>query len=293
MDIEPKFRATWERRRNDLKDQSKSGYDMAIAQQLAIWGWQAEEIASALIAWRREHGLELKLREDYYSRTIAKAMAFRDQLEAERAVESGELAPGGNDQLLTMIANVTGVAILRIIVHGPWDSGRYTAVLEDGTVSLGGLTELLRWDTWQKVAFAHGTLQSRPKGQRWDVALRAMQRVVESQPSEDAEEVQIFRSWIDEHIRNEGRTVTEESGQDFADNTLALKAAYRSNGHVVVNLESLRRALRLQGERVKQAKLVELFRADGWKNGLVQARGRDGRKIAARYWRRLDTPDDP
>lgn len=292
MDIEAKFKATWERRRSDLKDQSKSGYDMAIAQQLAIWGWDAEEIAAALIAWRRQHGLELKLRESYYSRTIAKAMAFRDQLETERAVESGELAPGGDEQLLKMIATVTGVAIVRIVRHGPSTTGRYTVVLESGTVPIGGASDVLKWDTWKKLAFAHGTLQGRPKGQRWDVVLRAMQRIVEVQEAEDAEELEIFRSWVEEHLRHEARTVAEESGRDFANNVVALKVPYRANGHVCVNLESLRERIGLRGERVTQAELVRLFRADGWESTRVQARGRDGRKVQARYWRKLDTREE-
>lgn len=292
MDLDPKFRATWERRRADLKDQSKSGYDMSIAQQLAICGWEAEEIAAALIAWRREHGLELKLREQYYSLTIAKAMAFRDQLEAERAVESGELAPGGEEQLLNMIANVTGVNVQAIVVHGPWDSGRYTAILDEATITLGRLADLLRWETWQKVSFAHGTLQSRPKGQRWDVVLRAMQRIVEVRPAEDAEELEVFHGWVDDHMREQGVTVKEETGTDFADNVLARKAAYRNNGHLCVNLETLRRQLDFRGERVGRSELVKMFRDAGWENQLKQARGRDGRKIGVRYWQRVDTRDD-
>lgn len=291
MDIDPKFKATWQRRRQ-LRDQSKSGYDMSIAQQLALYGWGAEEIAAALIAWRREHGLELKLREQYYARTIAKAMAFRDQLEAERAVESGELAPGGEEQLLKMIANVTGVSVSTIVVHGPWDSGRYTAVLEEATVALGGLADLLRWETWQKVAFAHGTLQGRPKTQRWDVALRAMQRIVEARPAEDAEEAEVFRSWVGEHVQYEARTVQDESSADFASSVLALKSPYRSNGHLCVNLESLRTMLSHRHERVSRADLVRMFRADGWENTLKQARGRDGRKVGARYWQRLDKQEE-
>lgn len=294
MDIEAKFKATWERRRSDLKDQSKSGYDMAIAQQLAIWGWDAEEIAAALIAWRRQHGLELKLRESYYSRTIAKAMAFRDQLETERAVESGELAPGGDEQLLKMIATVTGVDIVRIVRHGPSTTGRYTAVLESGTVPIGSASEVLRWDTWQKLAFAHGVLQGRPKGQRWDVVLRAMQRIVEVQEAEDAEELEVFRGWIEEHLRHEARVVKEEAGADFADNVVALKAPYRSNGHVCVNLEALRERVGLRGEKISRPDLVRLFRADGWQSdkSQTQARGRGGRRVQARYWRKVDNPDE-
>ena len=41
QDASPKFKATWERTRKDLQDQSGSGYDISLANQLAIAGWSA------------------------------------------------------------------------------------------------------------------------------------------------------------------------------------------------------------------------------------------------------------
>jgi hypothetical protein len=71
-----RFFATWERRRRDLSDPSPSGYCMAIADALAIHNATDQEIADAMIAWRRSHGADLKLRQDWYQRTIAEARRF-------------------------------------------------------------------------------------------------------------------------------------------------------------------------------------------------------------------------
>jgi hypothetical protein len=71
-----RFLATWERRRLDLKDSSPSGYCMAIAISLAVHNATDQEIADAMIAWRRKHGEDLKLRQDWYQRTIAAARRF-------------------------------------------------------------------------------------------------------------------------------------------------------------------------------------------------------------------------
>ena len=73
LKLEPKFRATWEKRRPDLNDQSASAYDMALANFAVRAKWPDQEVANLLIAFRREHELELKLREKYYAVTIAKA----------------------------------------------------------------------------------------------------------------------------------------------------------------------------------------------------------------------------
>jgi len=288
MDLDPKFRATWERRRQLPKDQSVSGYDMSLATQMALIGWSADEIAATLVAWRREHSLPLKLREQYYSHTIAKAFANRDQYEAERSVESGEVAPGGAEQLRAMIEGVTGVAVDRIIVHGEAESGRYVAVIGDKHVKVGGLRELLRWEVWQGVAFAHGEIKGRPKAQRWDIVLRAMQRIVEARPAEDADEARIFEAWIGDHLRQEGKTVvTDERGREFARNILRYQAPYRINGNVYVCLESLRTMLKMRHERVTQADLVRMFRQAGWRAVRKQARDDSG-LAQCRYW---ESPD--
>ncbi len=70
------FLATWEHRRRDLKDSSPSGYCMAIADALAHADATDQEIADAMIAWRRAHRKDLKLRQGLYQQTIAKARDF-------------------------------------------------------------------------------------------------------------------------------------------------------------------------------------------------------------------------
>ena len=73
LKADPKFRRTWEKNRPDLKDQSASSYNMSIA-DITIWsGWPEQEAVNAMIYWRRKHGHDLKLRENYYALTVAKA----------------------------------------------------------------------------------------------------------------------------------------------------------------------------------------------------------------------------
>lgn len=69
------FLRTWELERNDLQDQSPSGYDLSLATMAAMRGWTDQEIANLLIARRRRHDQDPQkaLRLDYIQRTIARA----------------------------------------------------------------------------------------------------------------------------------------------------------------------------------------------------------------------------
>ena len=75
MDMIPEFAKSWRLQRTDFKggDQSASVYDQSLATWAAMAGWSDQEIVALLVAHRRNCGEDLKLRQDYYERTIAKA----------------------------------------------------------------------------------------------------------------------------------------------------------------------------------------------------------------------------
>lgn len=73
----PRFARTWRRERDDLRDRSGSGYDQALASIAARAGWTDQDIVDLLIAHRRQHGNALKLRADYYVRTLRRARTGR------------------------------------------------------------------------------------------------------------------------------------------------------------------------------------------------------------------------
>ena len=73
IDNDLTFRRTWEHNRPDMTDDSASAYDMSLARTAARYEWSDQEIVDLLIAWRRQHGLDLKLRQSYFQVTIDKA----------------------------------------------------------------------------------------------------------------------------------------------------------------------------------------------------------------------------
>jgi hypothetical protein len=70
-----KFRSTWDRQRFDLKDQSGSGYDLALACFGIDAGLPEQRIVDLILHHRAIHKMKYRTRPDYYQRTIAKAEA--------------------------------------------------------------------------------------------------------------------------------------------------------------------------------------------------------------------------
>lgn len=74
LDLDPKIRATWERKRKDFTDQSASSYCFSLALFCVGAGWADQEIADLLVQWRRKHSEDLKIdRPDWYRLTIRNA----------------------------------------------------------------------------------------------------------------------------------------------------------------------------------------------------------------------------
>jgi hypothetical protein len=73
MEQDLRFRNTWNRERDDLSDQSGSGYDMALACFGTSIGLSDQQIVDLIVHHRRIHGEQRRTRVDYYRRTISTA----------------------------------------------------------------------------------------------------------------------------------------------------------------------------------------------------------------------------
>jgi hypothetical protein len=139
------FAATWERGRKDLADQSPSSYDMSITNILVMGGFDDQEIADTIIAFRRKHNLDLQkaMRRDYIQRTIGRSRA--DYMKNQAAVElansipdTGKPADTGDpvykeqrEKCLTHIGSLFGIKVASITQYGREDA-RYRMTLSDG-----------------------------------------------------------------------------------------------------------------------------------------------------------------
>ncbi|MGD0775060.1 MAG: hypothetical protein ABSC05_19770 [Candidatus Solibacter sp.] len=73
MAADMRFKNTWLRQRHDLKDQSQSGYDLALACFGTEAGLNEQQIVDLIIHHRSQSGQKHRTRLDYFQRTIATA----------------------------------------------------------------------------------------------------------------------------------------------------------------------------------------------------------------------------
>jgi hypothetical protein len=128
MGADPRFRSTWLRERKDLKDDSQSGYDLALANFGFEVGFSEQQIVDLIIHHRRIHGQRPRTRIDYFQRTIAKAFESKNGGRCRSNTpadpqKAADLQPQPQEQdsptaraiLCEQISSVLGVRILRIL----------------------------------------------------------------------------------------------------------------------------------------------------------------------------------
>lgn len=173
MESDPRFKKTWLRQRDDLKDQSQSGYDMALANFGFENGLSEEQVVELIIHHRRIHGQRPRTRLDYFQRTIAKAFRRNEDIAAPAEVP-GQPAPQRPDTataralLCEQISNAIGVRVLRIVKIGGQEP-TYRVELEATKVGFASVDKLVGQQSFRmKIASAVEHLVPRIPGKAWD-----------------------------------------------------------------------------------------------------------------------------
>jgi hypothetical protein len=156
-----RFKMTWLRQRDDLKDQSQSGYDLALANFGSEAGLSEQQIVDLMIHHRRIHSQRPRTRLDYFQRTIAKAFKRTESAGPIRPLEtsaadqsdSAEHADAGPQGarpdsataralLCEQISSVLGVRVLRILkITGK--EPIYQVELEAAKIELSNVSKLV------------------------------------------------------------------------------------------------------------------------------------------------------
>jgi hypothetical protein len=157
-DKDERFKVTWFRQRIDLRDQTRSGYDMALAHFGVKVGLSDQEIVDLIVHHRTVHRQAPRTQVGYYELTISKAretMTSNPDWAPEKAGnEPGEIAgpdasrigPGKSDrekiQLCKHISAALGIEVLRMVkVAG--DNPLYRMDLAAGSISFPGVDKLI------------------------------------------------------------------------------------------------------------------------------------------------------
>jgi hypothetical protein len=202
MAADLRFRNTWNRQRHDLKDQSQSGYDMALAAFGAQAGLAEQQIVDLIVHHRSLYARSQRTRLDYFQRTITKA--FRPSLGpdapmvllgAPLAATTGTVAPpdapvalgagGPTDAasfdpiatralLCERISALLGVRICRLVKFAGKEP-TYHMELEEGKSEFLSVRKLMSQSAVrEEIAAATGKIIRKFKGKDWDQLAQAM-----------------------------------------------------------------------------------------------------------------------
>lgn len=209
--VDSKFKAGWEKNRRDLGDQSPSAYDLSLATLALLAEWTPQETVNLLIAWRRKYGFDLKLREDYYLRTLSIAnnvFATRDairQLEAiaqEAELSGKKYTP---DMIQTAKDKASELLKTRIInvFQYPFDPIEYKLETAQGCIHLGTIQNLSEQQFFRrKFADATKILLPKMKESDWHVIASALlQSCITVKISDDTDSKGIFKVWLIKYLQ--------------------------------------------------------------------------------------------
>jgi hypothetical protein len=192
MAADERFQKTWLRQREDLKDQSQSGYDLALANFGSEAGLSEQQMVDLIIHHRRIHSQRPCTRLDYFQRTIAKAF--------KRTVGGGSIKlleipspqrfdPDGHDAgqqrtkpdsararalLCEQISTALGVRVLRILkITGKEPT--YQVELEAAKIEFPNVSKLVDQRSFRMaIASATDRLISKFKPKVWEQLAQAM-----------------------------------------------------------------------------------------------------------------------
>jgi hypothetical protein len=177
---DPRFKKTWLRQREDLKDQSQSGYDLALANFGLEAGLSEQQAIDLMIHHRRIHGQPQRTRLDYFQRTISKASKRNENTGPAKSFEVPAQEPGhpspqtrpdsptARALLCEQISNAIGVRVLRIVkIDG--QEPTYRLELEATKIGFPSVDKLVGQQSFRmKIASAVEHLVPRIPPKIWD-----------------------------------------------------------------------------------------------------------------------------
>lgn len=276
LDSDPQVRATWERRRRNLGDDSPSGYDMALASYALGAGWDVQEACDLLVAWRLKHDEPVK-REDYYQRTLERAAAtvtYQRSFDVE------------NDDTVATLSHLWGVPIERFVCY-QGDISRYELHIEGAyPVTLGAEKDLLNQHSVRgAVLKATGKVIPRVKSIDWDQQLRTLMSFVEYQ---DAGAEARATTWYSEMVHlylDDEPPVEPEEDEEYYNEVVRMGRPIRIEGVDYITSKRFGRWLRIHyNDMTPSRDLAMHFSRIGWRGEKINTRGRTGR-TSRTYWR--------
>ena len=209
LNSDQRFKGTWFRQRHDLKDQSQSGYDLALACFGFSAGCSEQEIIDLIIHHRFTHKEKARTRLDYFARTLARAASASGnrpqglppfRLEMKR-VDAGADPARVKVDLCHKLSAALGIEILRIVKL----TGKepiYRIELAEGKIEFPNVAKFISQQAIRAaIAAAHGKLIARIRAREWDqIAQMLLSACVEEDGGEELDYEGSARIYVRQYL---------------------------------------------------------------------------------------------
>lgn len=282
LENDSKFRATWDHKRKELP--SASEYDFSLTSYGVMFGWDDQEIVDLCIAWRRKHGIEPKLRQEYYADGLRKIRGDKSRQQAMEIVDSGEV-PEDRAPTLQLLSQLFGVPITGAIRRGS-ENARYSLLIDGVEVPVGTVAWLHQQQRVRDAIYeARGVSFLPCKPVRWLNALTLLSRVTMTVEMPDGGPV----AETEAHLMNYTREIAYGFAGDAPwKDALPTAAPFVRDERVWVNVEALREHLFVHGIRADGNEIRNNLSRLGFTASSNGASGRptgSSRVINLKYWR--------
>ena len=284
----PKFKKTWDHSRTDLKDQSMSGYDLALVTLAAYAGWTDEELISLIVAHRRKNGdLKKAGRPDYIQRQLQVARASvregKDEKESQKLVSILAAKDSGREDILAEISSHLGVTISGIVKRGEEDNSLYYFIFKDRELLIGGSKILFCvHDVRQKIMDATLEVMPSTKHSTWLEVCKLFKLVIHTDTefhlTRPVETGEMLQDYIEE--------VTLYSSDEWSD-AVCSGDPFERDGNLWVRTKEVLRFLGNSpsfGVKIASRELTIRLRELGFVKKSFYAREKSGKSLHRNYW---------
>jgi hypothetical protein len=223
LSVDSKIQRTYDRSRQDIKDKSASGYDMALAVFAARAGWSDQEIVDLIIASRVKAGDALHSdNPGKYKTTIATARSWAERESANENLDAmtaaGEMTdPDKRPDALVNLSKIIGggkFSITRIVRYTS-DPPEYMLETDLGAIRLGPIDGLTGQTKFRNsIAALTGVWMGPLNAIQWQNRVQQMLNVcIDVSAGEEATETGRAQSWLESYFEDHIPTM----GDDLSD----------------------------------------------------------------------------
>ena len=186
-----------------MADQSPSAYDMSMATIALGAGWSDQEVVNLLICWRRKHGHDLKLRENYYVMTLDKAKEPIEIAQAEEQLSDALLLRPEDlpEVLKANLKTLFRVDIIRIVRYAG-NPPIYYMYTKQGDITLGEINSITSQTKFRNMlGTITGVWITAVSLKAWDKRVQALLLACEKIDVDDASHPsQETNAWLEEYL---------------------------------------------------------------------------------------------